>query len=544
MKLELSSRYYIAEISVWLLSATLAVAYFVGVVPSQPLPLLNLTLVKQQDFARVVAVLIVLVSLYMIFEWEQSDQRARHFYGSKIRFILTALVAGVSLWLSYPLIVINTIFAGISPAWYLGFLLIGFFLGAVMSILAFASLMIRSPAESRTLRLPRVPKATRAQYVVWIPAGLLLLTAYYVFFYYSADAVKRIGPFLVSIPFLLMVVRGHASLCLHHDSNGQRILYAKRIARFKEIHDFHDYFYMLNDCGAKVVEGLNVDVKAAPHLIQAAIRKNYAVEPFAEDARFTAQTLDEIEFQFYLKDGDKKNQTLENRGVRIRKPKVNGDYLKVRVILENSEREPIELDILIKVVEKYADAFILTQQDGAKTVDQIISYAINQAVIETMVEQAGPLLHRLVETGDEEKVAELLKQDVNVNERAEYGWTALLYAAAQGYPKIVRSLLDAGANPDIGNVHDVTPLMFGARYGNIDVCNTLLEYGANIDLKDVYGMTALISATNTGNAEVVDILLRAGANRVIKDREGMTALDYAYKLKQGNIAKYLRAKNK
>ena len=72
-----------------------------------------------------------------------------------------------------------------------------------------------------------------------------------------------------------------------------------------------------------------------------------------------------------------------------------------------------------------------------------------------------------------------------MNEQTEGGWTALLYAAAQGYPRILRLLLDAGANPDIGNLLGMTPLIYGARYGNLEVCSVLLEYGANIDAQDI-----------------------------------------------------------
>jgi ankyrin repeat protein len=162
-----------------------------------------------------------------------------------------------------------------------------------------------------------------------------------------------------------------------------------------------------------------------------------------------------------------------------------------------------------------------------------------------MAEQSGPVLQRAVESGQEQQVREMLKQqDIDVNEQAEAGWTALLYATAGGYPRIVRLLLNAGANPDMGNVHGFTPLMYGARYKNVDVCKLLLEHGANLDLQDVYGMTALMVATCVGSGAVAGRLLKAGANTNIKDRNDMTALDIAHKLKQGKIAKIIRTRKK
>ena len=543
MRYELSSRYYVAEVSAWLLGATLLTSRFVGLVSSQPLPLLNLTLATQQHFARFVAAFLALVTLYVICEWKLSDRKARRSYWAIGRISITVLFVLISLWLGYPLVAVDTQFEGISPAWYLGFFLIGLILGEVVSLLVFASLMIRTPLESRTLHLPSVPVATRAQYLVWTPIAVLLLIVYYVLFYLSPNVVKEFAAFLGGIPFLFMVGRGHASLFLAHDSNGRRIPYAKRIARFKEIHDSHDYSHVLIDCGEKAAADWRIDTEAAPKLIQETIRKGCAVESDVEAEKFTVQTLEKIQLQFYAKDGNESNQAPENLGVRIRRSNGAGESFKVLVMLEHSEREPFEIDIQRTLVEKHAEEYLSTHQDLANLrSNEFVSHAINQAVVQRMIEMAGPPLHRAVEAGGERQVAALLEQDIDVNERAEYGWTALLYAAAQGYPQIVQLLLHAGANPDIGNVHGVTPLMFGARYGNSEVCEALLEYGANTDCRDVYGMTALISATKNGHADVVELLLRAGANRSIKDRDGMAALDYAYQRKHGNIAKYLRTR--
>ena len=53
MKLELSARYYISEVTVWLLSAILLVACVFGLAPSQPLPLLNVRLENNQHQLRI-----------------------------------------------------------------------------------------------------------------------------------------------------------------------------------------------------------------------------------------------------------------------------------------------------------------------------------------------------------------------------------------------------------------------------------------------------------------------------------------------------------
>ncbi len=544
MKLDLSARYYVAEVTVWLLGAILVVSRFIGLAPSQPLPLLNVTLENNQHFLRVVVALLAAALLYLIVGWKQSSRRARDSYWAQAFAGFTTLWACVSLWLCYPLIAANTPFAGISPAWYLGFVAIGFLLGMFVSVLVFSSLMIRTPTEARALRLPRVPAATRAQYKAWIPVVTILLSAYYVLWHFSPEVIKGIGFFFVYVPFLLMIGEEFASLCLSQDEKGNRIPYVKRIASFKEIHDSHDYHYFLNNHGSKAVEKMGISTKASPQSIQKAMQEKLSVESSAE-FRFRVRQEEEVQCEFYFKDGNKDNQLPKNRGVRFHKRQGKKGLLRVLVIPDEPEKEPREIEIPTSLVETHAEEYLSTHTDDSDlTLRKVLSYAINQTVIQTMVQQVGPLLQRAVEAGQEDQVEELLRQDIDVNERAEAGWTALLYAAAQGYPRIARLLLDAGANPDMGNVHGITPLMYGARYCNIEVCRLLLEYGANPDLQDVYGMTALMVATRLGYADVAEMLLNAGASITIKDRNSMTALDFAHKCKQGKIAKIIRTANK
>ncbi len=544
-KLELSTRYYIAEATVWLLGAALIVSRFVGLDPSQPVPVLNLILEEKQNYPRVVAALLLASALYLIVEWKQSSRKSRASYWLQARAGVTTLWACVSLWLCYPLIAANTGFAGISPVWFLGFLAIGFLLGGLVSILGWSSLMIRTSTEARALRLPRVPIATLSQYIGLIPVVLLLLVAFYALRYYSPEIIKqfRLEFVLVCVPFFLIIGEEFASLCLSQDENGARIPLAKRIAQLKEAHDSHDYAYCLNDQGRKATEEIGIATKLSPQELQKAMQEEFSVK--SPIGSFHVQQQEDVQFEFYSKDGDQDNQSPENRGVRIQKPQGKKDLIRVLVIPDDRENESREMEIRTSLIETHAEEYLSTHTDEADLkLRKIISYAINQAVIQTIVESAGPLLHRAVEAGQEDQVEELLKQDIDVNERAEAGWTALLYASAQGYPRIVRLLLDAGANPNVGNVNRITPLMYGARYGNIEVCKLLLEHGANTDLQDIYGGTALMVATAYGHADVADKLLDAGANISIKDDNGMTALDIAHKLKQGKIAKRLRTTNR
>jgi len=537
-KPDLPARYYVAETSVWMLGGILLVARFLGLAPSQPLPQLNVTLENPQHFPLVVAVMLAATTLYLIWKWMQLSH---HLYRARLHVGFTILFSCLSLWLCYSHIAANTSFADISPAWYFIFIAIGFLIGSFVSVVAFASLMIRTQVEAKTINLSRVPVATRAQFMLWIPVVIILMVTYYVLWYFTPKVLQVMSPILVAFAYLFMLGQEVASLCFSQDEHGNHLPYRKRIAQLKAIFDPHDYFYFLHKHGIPAVQKFGVPIDADPQVIQKTIREKYSDTQSQTPINFRGQLLEEVQLKFYFKDGNPKNQSPKNRGVKIYKPHGEKETLRVLFIPVDPKHGKQEITIPINLVESYAEEYISTHPDqDNKTLQKLLSFALNQAMTKSMTDQAKPLLQRAVERGQEQQVRNLLKQNLDVNERAEAGWTALLYAAAQGYPRIVRLLLDAGANPDMGNVHGITPLMYGARYKNVDVCKLLLEYGANPNLQDAYGMTALMVATLVGSADVAKMLLKAGANTNIKDRNDMTALDIAHKHKQGKIAKMIR----
>lgn len=543
-KSDLSARYYTAEVAVWLMGAILLVSRFVGLAPSQSLPLLNVALEKPQDFLRVVAMLLVAATFYMTVEWKLSSKKARRSYSALTRSSLTTLFSGLSLWLSYALIFANTRFAGISPAWYLGFWSVGFLLAEFVSSLTLASLMIRTSTEAIAINLPRIPVATRAQYFALIPAVFIVLTTYYFLCYMAPDVIKDIVFFIVVMPFCFIAITDFISMHLRQDDEGNIVSYATRIASFKKAFDSHEYSYYLNEHGREVVEEHNIPTNASPQVIQNAMQEEFSVDSISGRTGFHARTLEEFKIEFYFKDGSPDNLSPENHGIRILKVEGKTDSIRVHVIPDGHEDQSREVEIPTALVAAHAEKYRLLH---LVEFDEVFKYAINQALVETMSQKQTFTDHPLLSAamaGQEGQVEVLLKQDIDVNEQTATGWTALLSAAAQGYPRIVESLLIAGANPDIGNLHGITPLLYGARYGNTEVCRLLLEHGANTDLQDKWGATALITATHLGFEDVARLLLKNGASINLKYQNGNTALDFAHKFKRGNIARMIRVAKK
>jgi ankyrin repeat protein len=124
------------------------------------------------------------------------------------------------------------------------------------------------------------------------------------------------------------------------------------------------------------------------------------------------------------------------------------------------------------------------------------------------------------------------------------GTTPLMRAARFADVEVMRTLLDAGANPALKQKDQTTVLMlaagagwrtgetilggldFGPESDAIEAVKLCLERGGDVAATDDDGLTALHHAVPRG-AGVVKLLLDNGAGLDAKDKRGRTALDVA-----------------
>ena len=148
----------------------------------------------------------------------------------------------------------------------------------------------------------------------------------------------------------------------------------------------------------------------------------------------------------------------------------------------------------------------------------------------------------------------LLEYNSDVNARTNYGETALIVAAFEGYLGIVRLLLDAGADINAVNEEGFTALLAAASNGYLEVVNYLTIRGAKSEIvqvqnnlitpENLFGSSReevdlqvdstemrvsepfyeLISASIEGRLSVVNQLLIKGAQVNKSDDVGRTAL--------------------
>ena len=165
------------------------------------------------------------------------------------------------------------------------------------------------------------------------------------------------------------------------------------------------------------------------------------------------------------------------------------------------------------------------------------------------------LLMLAARTDGVEAVEALEKAGLNVNAaEPRTGTTALMWAALENRPFVVKSLLKAGAAIDarslipgfphtppavVGDALEEgmsyvgqsalpkggwTALMYAAREGSLEAGKMLADAGADLNVTDPDGTSGLEYAIINGHYDVAKMLLDKGADPNLADRAGMTPL--------------------
>ena len=101
----------------------------------------------------------------------------------------------------------------------------------------------------------------------------------------------------------------------------------------------------------------------------------------------------------------------------------------------------------------------------------------------------------------------LLTRGADISLKDNIGRNALMYAATGPNNSTVRLLLQKGANVNAADTNEGwTALMYAAAEGQIEVVKTLLENKADWTLKDIDGDTAKAFAVKNGHSKVVQLI--------------------------------------
>jgi ankyrin repeat protein len=160
-----------------------------------------------------------------------------------------------------------------------------------------------------------------------------------------------------------------------------------------------------------------------------------------------------------------------------------------------------------------------------------------------------------VREGSTETVKVLVDSGADVNERSEFGWTALLVATQNRYYKIGVFLLDHGADPNIANEGGWTPLYIATDNRNIEGgdyptrkpdmdhldyikrlfashANPNLRMRSSTETRTIFthqwlleeGATPFLRAAQSGDLVLLKLLLEQGADPKIDTDDSVTPL--------------------
>ena len=111
-------------------------------------------------------------------------------------------------------------------------------------------------------------------------------------------------------------------------------------------------------------------------------------------------------------------------------------------------------------------------------------------------------------------VRALIAAGADVNATDSLGWSALVKAlynseADCGFPDVVETLIERGADPEIRIGYGIRPLMLAAGYGEAAVCEVLLKNGADVLARNDGGLTALMMVKEKFYVDVINLLVEA-----------------------------------
>ena len=131
------------------------------------------------------------------------------------------------------------------------------------------------------------------------------------------------------------------------------------------------------------------------------------------------------------------------------------------------------------------------------------------------VSQQSAFLIATSEVGDDPRLLELtLANGADVDAKDSYDGTGLIRAADRGYTRIVQRLLTTEIDVDHVNRLGWTALLEAVILGggdaaHVQVVRLLVDAGVDTEIGDHNGVTALAHARNEGHAEIAEILAAA-----------------------------------
>jgi ankyrin repeat protein len=148
-----------------------------------------------------------------------------------------------------------------------------------------------------------------------------------------------------------------------------------------------------------------------------------------------------------------------------------------------------------------------------------------------------------INSGNQDKIKQALKDQTNINTLDSVGKTALHYALELppvNRGNIVKMVVDAGADPNLNGPGSVPALSMAATKNDIPVMNMLIAAGADVKKGDWDDAPPFIYAAANNAREAIVLLLSKGESVNRADKHGLFPIDHALITGHSEMSEYLR----
>lgn len=135
-------------------------------------------------------------------------------------------------------------------------------------------------------------------------------------------------------------------------------------------------------------------------------------------------------------------------------------------------------------------------------------------------------LAKAADRGERDEVLQLVLEGALVDDRDEFGDTALCNAVIKGHTEIVKNLLQCNASPNLRCSSGDTPLHYAVQFGHRDIIGALLDGRASVEAR-CRSKTALMHAVHLAAGQHdrgINLLLSCRASVNVTDEQGLTPL--------------------
>ncbi|KAF2901713.1 hypothetical protein ILUMI_04474 [Ignelater luminosus] len=220
-----------------------------------------------------------------------------------------------------------------------------------------------------------------------------------------------------------------------------------------------------------------------------------------------------------------------NQAVKIYKSLRNfQNFLKVSTVIRNNYNLRI-CDVNQRNYRKSNEERYWWFNNTPKLYSLVFPLSLAVVYCESYITHNEKRFFRTIQYGIEHEVKKIIVSNkTDVNKRHYLGWTPLMVAAVNDKPEICKILLDAGADPNLGDAY-INSTRTGHEKG-IHTIEVLMirdeEFCSRLNNKATFlGFTALHYAALADSIESVKVLLAHGANPCIENDSGHKPLEYA-----------------